>query len=46
MEVMRKVDLHLGEAEAAGLEDEAKAEGQACHWQEGSGRTESIWEDA
>lgn len=26
MEVMRKTDLHLGETEAAGLEDEAKAE--------------------
>lgn len=26
MEVMRKTDLHLGETEATGLEDEAKAE--------------------
>lgn len=46
MEAMLKAGLPPGETEAAGLEEEAKAEGRLGTEREGTGGTTSAWEDA
>lgn len=41
-----KAGPHLGETEAAGLEDEAKTEARLITEQEGRGEAEPLWEEA